>query len=96
MHWFWRAAIAVRVGAGVEFAAVDLGFRIVAANPATNLAYWILAICGGPSMAVLTYGLLTRRYYHLNRSGGETRCRKCSYVLKGITEPRCPECGEPV
>ena len=24
----------------------------------------------------------------------ETRCRKCGYILKGITEPRCPECGE--
>ena len=24
----------------------------------------------------------------------ETRCRKCSYILRGITEPRCPECGE--
>jgi len=25
---------------------------------------------------------------------GETRCRKCGYILRGITEPRCPECGE--
>jgi len=24
----------------------------------------------------------------------ETRCRKCRYILRGITEPRCPECGE--
>ena len=24
----------------------------------------------------------------------ETRCRKCGYILRGITEPRCPECGE--
>lgn len=26
--------------------------------------------------------------------GAETRCRKCRYILRGITEPRCPECGE--
>ena len=25
---------------------------------------------------------------------GETRCRKCRYFLRGISEPRCPECGE--
>ena len=25
---------------------------------------------------------------------GETRCRNCRYILRGITEPRCPECGE--
>ena len=24
----------------------------------------------------------------------ETRCRRCSYILRGLTEPRCPECGE--
>lgn len=24
----------------------------------------------------------------------ETRCRKCDYILRGISEPRCPECGE--
>jgi hypothetical protein len=24
----------------------------------------------------------------------ETRCRKCGYILRGIREPRCPECGE--
>ena len=24
----------------------------------------------------------------------ETRCRQCGYILRGITEPRCPECGE--
>ena len=27
---------------------------------------------------------------------GETRCRKCGYILRGITEPRCPECGEKI
>lgn len=24
----------------------------------------------------------------------ETRCRRCGYILRGIPEPRCPECGE--
>jgi len=24
----------------------------------------------------------------------EVRCRKCGYILKGIREPRCSECGE--
>ncbi len=24
----------------------------------------------------------------------ETRCRKCGYILRGLAEPRCSECGE--
>ena len=27
---------------------------------------------------------------------GELRCRKCHYILKGLSEPRCPECGTPI
>lgn len=27
---------------------------------------------------------------------GEPRCRKCGYILRGLREPRCPECGEPI
>ena len=28
------------------------------------------------------------------RDDGHLHCLKCGYILKGITEPRCPECGE--
>lgn len=28
------------------------------------------------------------------RHDGETRCRRCGYILRGLSEPRCPECGE--
>jgi len=36
--------------------------------------------------------------YLCAKEGGEfeTRCRKCRYILRGITEPRCPECGEKI
>lgn len=29
-----------------------------------------------------------------NRRDSETRCRKCGYILRELSEPRCPECGE--
>ena len=28
------------------------------------------------------------------RGDHETRCRRCGHILRGLTEPRCPECGE--
>lgn len=30
------------------------------------------------------------------RRDGQTRCRKCGHILRGLTEPRCPECGTPI
>ncbi len=33
-------------------------------------------------------------YFMDNVYGFETRCRKCGYILKGIKEPICSECGE--
>ncbi len=28
------------------------------------------------------------------RDDGETRCRRCGYILKGLSKPECSECGE--
>ena len=28
------------------------------------------------------------------KADGYTRCGKCTHILKGLTEPRCPECGD--
>jgi hypothetical protein len=54
-----------------------------------HLGYYSLL---GIAVAVVVYGLLWR--------GGTkpqyTRCRKCGYILHGLSEPRCPECGEPI
>ena len=34
---------------------------------------------------------------HFQRIGpSETRCRKCGFVLRGLSQPRCPECGEAI
>jgi len=46
-----------------------------------------------PSLIVglAAYGIVTHRVRSL---GNETRCRRCGYILRGITEPRCSECGE--
>ncbi len=50
------------------------------------------AVMGTPTIlaTILVYGLGKRR------DDGHTRCGKCGYILKGLTEPRCSECGEPI
>lgn len=49
----------------------------------------ILAI-PGVLAAVLVYTWLRERRV----ADRETRCGRCGYILRGITESRCPECGE--
>ena len=46
------------------------------------------------AIGVGTYALLSGGFRRRVAMHRETRCRCCGYILRGITEPRCPECGE--
>jgi hypothetical protein len=56
-------------------------------DAATGITVWVLASC-------LVYELLFGR--QAAPEDGESRCRRCSYILRGLSAPRCPECGEPI
>ena len=60
---------------------------------ALAITVWLVFQMPAILIAFLTYGLLTR-WLRPKFVDTETRCRKCNYILRGITEPRCPECGE--
>lgn len=47
-------------------------------------------------LAFVAYATLTRWLGPSVPDHSETRCRKCGYILRGISEPRCPECGEKI
>jgi len=101
MHWFWRVAIAVGAGSVAAFVGLHASewFVLWMGGPATRptvagMVFVCMVLVVPPAVATAVYGHLTRRYYKTRLHVGETRCRKCSYILKGITEPRCPECGE--
>jgi len=99
MHWFWRATIAV-----------VLGLLCYGLHCLVNLGMWKLPqsfrplqgmiMVGGMLSVVIipvvVYGSLTRKYYRSHPHLDETRCRKCGYILRGIPEPRCSECGEKI
>ncbi len=51
------------------------------------------------TLALTVPGLLVAVFVHRALAkhalaDGECRCRKCGYILRGLSEPRCPECGE--
>ena len=72
---------------GVSWARQEVSFDV------PTWAGW--AFVGG-SVIILTLGSVVV-YSRLTPSSffddGLTRCGNCGYILKGISEPRCPECG---
>ena len=100
MHWFWRAVMAVGIPATLYagllvFASVLPGDRpAMGSINAFQLAFplFFVSACGAATLGC--YAFLTWRFGPARFKDNETRCRKCNYILRGITEPRCPECGE--
>ncbi len=41
-------------------------------------------------------GLLAWRMQQRSRTDGHLHCTKCDHILKGLTAPRCPECGSAI
>ena len=106
MHWFWRAVIAL--GIGVQLAAPIRGMITIwfvslmqqPMGPGSQALHGALGI-GAFGVGIGTVALSTVAVYMFlgwlmesQAAGRHTRCRKCNYILRGITEPRCPECGE--
>lgn len=109
MHWFWRATIAVAVSAVVVIAGgavLERNLHYLQSHIARNMqvggmlaerfvAGWVVWQLPIVLLALLVYSLLTTRYPSRTQFD-ETRCRKCNYILRGLTQPRCPECGEAI
>ena len=106
LHWFWRAAIAyvccyllMLLMASMVFDPIDgsirsflrsrfgMGSFLSEALP-RMLSFGLVLL---PAVAATLWLYVRLSPHHAN---GETRCRKCGYILRGIPEPRCSECGE--
>ena len=75
----WDARTGTRLlGPGSVPRALDIAWRLVLP----------LVLC------LVIYGVVTRLFGRRIPFDGHIRCRKCTYILRGLTEPRCPECGE--
>jgi len=55
--------------------------------------YLLILVMGAlPALAAMLLCLWLRR--GSRHDDAYLHCLKCGYILKGISEPRCPECGE--
>jgi len=61
----------------------------VAAVPAVQIPFAVTFSAAACFVLFLACWLERRR-------DNETRCRQCGYILRGLSAPRCPECGEAI
>ena len=88
-----RIIVSVIVGGVAGFAFLHVGaelvFTVVGPGPLWEFFIFNVFLAGSTATAVLAHVLTPRE-----KKDGHTRCGKCGYILKGLTEPRCSECGE--
>lgn len=67
-----------------------------------TLLFWVISVSTSvvyvlPTIAVAlaAYGLLTQ-WFSCAIADGELHCRRCKHILRGLSQPRCPECGESI
>jgi len=112
MHWFWRAAIATAASVAWYGLSIrrwtilgDILWRVESAilwqgSPQAQRPWCFLisAMLYGAPPAVIALAVFGLSGHLASRrmNQKETRCRRCGYILRGITEPRCPECGEKI
>lgn len=99
-----RAILATAIGCGATWVIVyvvefHIGFGMGVHHQISDFAdAGVIVLVFGLMpclLAMLAYELLIRDLRSRILSfRPETRCRKCGYILRGISEPRCPECGE--
>jgi hypothetical protein len=87
------------LGVVVSFAIYAFSASVIPfpqSNPPLAYLVVIVALLSGQAVGMAVYAGATREWPPPPVIDPETRCRKCGYILRGITEPRCPECGEQI
>ena len=101
LHWFWRTVITWMAGvicavAGFLIYGQILYHAIGLYDREYTFTMTVLLVVAHGFIPILVstgvyHWLSAPRWQH-----GVTRCGRCGYILSGLREPRCPECGTPI
>ena len=85
-----RIIVSVIVGGFAGFVSLWAGYGIYVSTMNDLLVVVIVASLAGPILATVHLYVVTPS----EPKDGHTRCGKYGYILKGLTDARCSECGE--
>ena len=76
-----------------------LGILLLPSSPAergTSLFCLVLLLLAVAIMFIWFISLFLKPAHHMTtKTNMPGYCQKCGYNLRGLTKPRCPECGTP-
>lgn len=110
MYWLWRVAVSVSVASilggfynywgrtqsPIAYTVWEVVYRLPVPYWAQYVAHHAITYCLPVALASVSMFALLTRYCSGSSIPDNLRCRKCGYALIGLSEPRCPECGEPI
>ena len=70
-----------------------VAFLLLPSGEPTSDVQWYCAIYGPMVVIVGLVPVVALGFILAPRAKSLGQCRKCQYDLRGLTEPRCPECG---
>ena len=98
--WWWFKFGAASFVVGVAFAALAqiVPVFVPGTGPFTsgNPAYVVVDLLADLAIIGALAGMIMACIKHAEDESEYLRCLKCGHILKGLTEPRCPECGRQI
>lgn len=76
--------------------AVTYPFGIRTSKAMWKLGHVIALSMPAALVSILMYCILSSVTDRRKLEGRESQCRRCGHILRGLTLPRCTECGEPI
>ncbi len=100
MKWYWRVLISVGSGALITILSYLIYGRQIDAvlyGRAAQFGWAMSIVINMVAYGIFSGGVVLAVYHRLTEPRwvqGQTFCGRCGYILKGLTEPRCSECGK--
>ncbi len=103
--WVWRGIVVVLLGMtlhvtlklffGMWFVVTPIctAWQLLGGSGRTG-AHVGYSVAFNLPTAAFCLALFALFVHRPQQGAGESYCRRCGYILRGISEPRCPECGE--
>lgn len=91
---YWQAAVGLFISGTVVLSCVGLTGGLSRGISLEAAATLVIAIGVGAVVGTIAVAQLTERLTK-RRASDAPQCRACGYILLGLDEPRCPECGHP-